>query len=178
MAVSGPRYRDSMAPKERIILGLNSGTSADGIDAVACAIAGIGLGMKVRYLGHVSLEYPVAVRRRVLNVMAPATTRTEEICRLGTELGSLFADAAGLAKKTLALKRIDLIGSHGQTVCHLPPRRKVKSSSSGTMQIGDAAIIAYRMRCPVVHQFRQADMAAGGQGAPLIPWTDYMLFRH
>lgn len=177
MAPLRPKDRKSMALKERIILGLNSGTSADGIDAVACGIVGRGLRMKVKCIGHVSLEYPRTVRRRVMDVMAPATTRTEEICRLGAVLGTLFAEAADQARKKLSLKRIDLIGSHGQTVCHLPPRRSAKNSATGTMQIGDAAIIAYRMKCPVVHQFRQADMAAGGQGAPLIPWTDYVLFH-
>lgn len=180
-----------MARKGRIVLGLNSGTSADGVDAVACEITGRGLGMKVRVLGHVQQPYSVALRDRLLAVMAPAATRTEELCRLETEVGEAFADAAAAAVKNLRLRRVDFIGSHGQTICHLPPdshRPKAGATSrhrlgagatrvTGTLQIGDPSIIAARLRCPVVHHFRQADMAVGGQGAPLVPWTDYVLFK-
>jgi anhydro-N-acetylmuramic acid kinase len=191
-----------MARKSRIVLGLNSGTSADGVDAVACEIVGRGLGMKVKVLGHVQRPYSAALRDRLLAVMAPAPTRTEELCRLETEVGEEFADVAATVVKRLGLKRVDLIGSHGQTICHLPPdyhrliagptsrhRLRVGATSRnrprfdgtrvvGTLQIGDASIIAARLRCPVVHHFRQADMAVGGQGAPLVPWTDHVLFRH
>lgn len=178
-----------MARISRIVLGLNSGTSADGVDAVACEITGRGLGMKVRVIGHVHRPYRVELRNRLLAVMAPAATRTEEICRLETEVGGAFADGAAAAVKRLGLKRVDLIGSHGQTICHLPPRSstvssrerarlKARTQTTGTLQIGDSAIIAARLRCSVVHHFRQADMAVGGQGAPLVPWTDYVLFRH
>ena len=177
-----------MAQKSRIILGLNSGTSADGVDAVACEIHGRDLRMRVHVIGHVRSAYAPALRRQLLRIMAPAETRTEELCRLETEVGHAFADAAAAARKEIGLKRLDLIGSHGQTICHLPlppgPRRsssKARSGrnrpASGTLQIGDPAIIATRLEVPVVARFRQADMAVGGQGAPLVPWTDYVLFR-
>lgn len=169
-----------MSRNSRIILGLNSGTSADGVDAVACEITGSGLKMSVRVIGHVALDYPESLRRRILAIMAPAQTKTEELCRLHTAIGEMFAETAARAVKKLALRRIDLVGSHGQTVCHLPPApsrtRRGTPTEVGTMQIGDAAIISERLRVPVVSQFRQADMAAGGQGAPLVPWTDYVLF--
>lgn len=170
----------------RIVIGLNSGTSADGVDAAACAITGRGLAMRVQLLGHMHRAYPEVLRRRLLAVMAPAATRTEELCRLEVEVGHAFADAGARLVRKLGLRRVDLIGSHGQTICHLPPlppkekagvRVRTKKVSA-TLQIGDASIIATRLNCPVVHHFRQADMAVGGQGAPLVPWTDYVLFGH
>lgn len=171
-----------MRRRSRIILGLNSGTSADGVDAAACEIVGRGDGMRVRLIGHVARRYRADLRSRILAAMSPARTRTEEICRLNTEVGHAFARTARAAVKRLGLARIDLIGSHGQTICHLPPRRGVgrpeRRETTGTMQIGETAIIACELGVPVVSQFRQADMAAGGQGAPLVPWTDCVLFRH
>lgn len=168
-------------PAKRIVIGLNSGTSADGVDAVACEITGRGLGMKVKVLGHLQRAYAPALRRRILAVMAPAATRTEELCRLEVEVGRTFADAAATLVRKLRLKRVDFIGSHGQTICHLPPAgqcaRRQSPDIPSTMQIGDPAVIAAKLRCPVVHHFRQADMAVDGQGAPLVPWTDYVLFR-
>lgn len=176
-----------MPRHSRIIIGLNSGTSADGVDAVACEITGKGLEMRVKVIGHVSRSYPAELRRRILDVMAPAETRTEEMCRLETAVGEVFADAASAAMKRFGLKQVDAIGSHGQTICHLPPGAKKKargkprgglskSQEVGTLQIGDAAIIGQRTGVPVVSSFRQPDMAVGGQGAPLVPWTDYVLF--
>jgi len=175
-----------MGRTTRIVLGLNSGTSGDGVDAVACEIAGRGLQMRVRVIGHLSRRYPPALRRRLLAVMAPAETRTEEVCRLNVEVGRAFARTAMAAVDRFGLPRVDLVGSHGQTICHLPPKggRARQSASTvmpraptGSLQIGDAAIIAASLGAPVVSGFRQADLAVGGQGAPLVPWTDYALFR-
>jgi len=158
---------------QRIVLGLNSGTSADGVDAAACEITGRGLAMRVRVIGHVRRSYPADLRRRLLAVMAPAQTRTEEICALDRDVGLVFAKTAEAAVNQLRLRRLNLVGSHGQTICHLP-----SSAVGATMQIGEPAHIAARLDVPVVARFRQADVAAGGQGAPLVPWTDYVLFRH
>ncbi len=177
-----------MARRSRIILGLNSGTSADGIDAVACEITGRGLNMRAGVLGHVHRRYDPILKKRVMAVMAPARTTTEELCELDTAVGRAFARVARAAVKKLGLKRVDLIGSHGQTVCHLPPglglarrslpdRRRKTAALPGTMQIGDPAVIAMQLRTGVVSQFRRADMAVGGQGAPLVPWTDYVLLH-
>jgi len=175
-----------MAKSRRIVLGLNSGTSADGVDAVACEIIGRGPDMQVRVLGHAQTPYPPLLRERILRAMAPAETRTEEICRLETEIGEAFAQAADLVVSRFRLKRVDLIGSHGQTVCHLPPRGRAGGRIAGrlhrrpvgsTLQLGDPAVIAARLGVPVVARFRQADVAVGGQGAPLVPWTDFVLFR-
>ncbi|HKQ49451.1 MAG TPA: anhydro-N-acetylmuramic acid kinase [Phycisphaerae bacterium] len=176
-------------PTRRIVIGLNSGTSADGVDAAACEITGRGLAMRVRLLGFVHRPYSDVLQSRLLAIMAPAATRTEELCCLDVEVGHAFADAAAAVVRKLGLRRTDLIGSHGQTICHLPPSsplplreragvRVGKPRAFGTCQIGDASIIAARAICPVIHHFRQSDMAVGGQGAPLVPWTDYVLFGH
>lgn len=160
--------------RNRIIIGLNSGTSADGVDAVACEVRGRGLAMGVQVLGRRQRAYPAELRARLLAVMAPAVTRTEEICRLNATIGEEFAAAALGVVRKLGLRRVDLIGSHGQTIGHLPRG----GGAGATLQIGEPAVIAARLGMPVVADFRQADVAAGGQGAPLVPWTDYVLFRH
>lgn len=155
--------------------------------------------MRVRVLGRLHRPYPSRLRRRLLAMMAPAASSSQEFCRLNTAVGHEFAAAGEAMCAALGISRPDLIGSHGQTVCHLPPRTRRRSTAArsmpdhgdptagslqlgdattGSLQLGDAAIIAARLGVPVVSQFRQADMAVGGQGAPLVPWTDYVLFRH
>lgn len=167
-----------MNQRTRRILGLNSGTCADGVDAVVCEVSGRGEGMKVRLLGHLHRAYRPALRRRLLAAMAPAATRTEELCRLHREVGLAFAEAGRAVARRMGLRRIDLIGSHGQTICHLPPGSGVtRGGPSATFQIGDAATIAHALGAPVVSDFRSADIAVGGQGAPLVPWTDWVLFH-
>lgn len=106
--------------------------------------------------------------------MAPASTSTEEIARLHADLGEAFADAARSAiEEASSGQRPSLIGLAGQTVCHLPGR----SGRSVTLQLGEPARVAARTGLPVVAEFRQSDVAAGGQGAPLVPWADWVCFR-
>src|SRR5262249_53447259 len=142
--------------RHRVAIGLMSGTSADGIDAVACCVSGRGTTMKARVLAHHYQPYRSAVARNLLAVMAPASTRTESICRLDVRVGEAFAEAAVALMKRARLRPRDVsvIGSHGQTVCHLP-------HAGATLQIGRAAVIAERTGVPVVSDFRSADMAAG-----------------
>ncbi len=150
-----------------------SGTSCDGVDAALVAIGGRGLRMRVEPLGCVHTAYPEALRRRLLAVMAPAATRTEELAGLHADVGRFLARAARRAIDRLGRGRgVDLIGCHGQTVCHLPGRAEGRAG----LQIGEAAFIAAACGTPVVCDFRQADFAAGGQAAPLVPWTDLVLF--
>ena len=150
-----PRHRS------RRVLGLISGTSADGIDVALVEFPPLGEDGTLRVEKFDSIAYPQQVRERV---MAAADNQLclRQTAVLGTELGHLFAEAA------LALmpsQGCDLIASHGQTVCHLP-------ESATTLQIGDASIIASRTKVTTVSDFRTADMAYGGQGAPLVPLFD------
>ena len=153
-----------------------AGTSADGIDAACVRINGKGASMKVQHVRHFHKPFAAALRRRLLNIMAPAQTTTEELARLHADLGNAFAAAAADAIRQLPqTQRPTLIGSAGQTVCHLPGSRVRQTV---TLQIGEPARIAAATGITTVADFRQADVAVGGQGAPLVPWTDWVLFRH
>jgi anhydro-N-acetylmuramic acid kinase len=134
-----------------------SGTSLDGIDVAVVEMPA------VRTLKFYSVPYPASIRARLLAV-SNAQTHTGEISRLHFELGELYAKAVKRAGK------VDLVGCHGQTIYHEGRRN--------TLQIGEAAVIAERTGIPVVSNFRARDIAAGGQGAPLVPYVDYLLFRH
>ncbi len=161
--------------KERLVIGLISGTSADGVDAALVKIFGR-QPEKVETLSFTTVPYPAEIRETVLRVSNDGDVET--LCWLSFALGEIFADAALKVVKAagLKLKSVSLIGSHGQTVRHLPP--KSLSSQIGTLQIASPAVIAFRTRIPVVSDFRTKDMAAGGQGAPLVPLVDWLLLRH
>jgi anhydro-N-acetylmuramic acid kinase len=149
-----------------------SGTSVDGIDAVACRVLGRGSRMRATVLQHVHAAYPSTLRRALLDAMSPATTTTETICDLNRQVGDAFAAAARRVMKRAGISARDtaVIGSHGQTLCHRP-------DAGSTLQIGCPAVIAQSTGCRVVADFRSADVAVGGQGAPLVPWTDWVLLR-
>ncbi len=155
----------------RMIVGLNSGTSMDGIDAAIVACEGAGPRVRLRFVAHAAFPYPDALRRELLR--APDIDGVA-MCRLHRHLGSLFARAAiGVVQTSgLTLNDIDLVGSHGQTVVHLPAGSDVAS----TLQLGDPDVIAFETGLPVVADFRAADVAAGGAGAPLMPRLDAALF--
>ncbi|MBF0171459.1 MAG: anhydro-N-acetylmuramic acid kinase, partial [Nitrospinae bacterium] len=152
-----------------IVIGLMSGTSMDGVDAVACRIEGKGRHPRVTPLAAVHLPYPAKLRRRI-GAVAGADGRADELCRLNVEIGALFGKAARQAMALLPADRpATLVASHGQTVRHLP-------AEGATLQIGDPAVIAQVTGLPVWSQFRSADMARGGQGAPLAPVAHRLLF--
>ncbi|HVS72407.1 MAG TPA: anhydro-N-acetylmuramic acid kinase [Phycisphaerae bacterium] len=165
----------------RLIIGLMSGTSVDAIDA---ALVRVGTTPDGRYrakvLTHSAMKWPDRIRERLLAVMAPAKTTTEEICRLNVVVAEWFARAAFALMGTTDLrsKRIAAIGSHGQTVCHLPRGRVSKDTSPSTLQLGDPSVLATLTGVTVVGDFRPADMAVGGQGAPLVPFADDALLSH
>ncbi len=146
-------------------VGLISGTSVDAIEAVVCRIAGTGKSVALKLLSHVSLPFSAKFVRRVLKA-----DTARELCALNFVLGELFAEAALVAIGLADLKpsQVDVIGSHGQTVAHL---------RGATMQLGEASIIAERTGISVVSDFRTRDIAAGGEGAPLVPYADWVLFR-
>ncbi len=157
--------------KERLVVGLMSGTSADGIDAVVAAIAGSGRGLRARVVVHVHRAFAPALRRRILRAALQGTV--PEICELNFVLGEHFAAAAVAAIKAAGIRSnsVSAIGSHGQTLHHLPYAKK-----PSTLQIGEPAIIAERTGITTIADFRVGDMAAGGQGAPLVPYADWVLF--
>jgi anhydro-N-acetylmuramic acid kinase len=145
------------------IAGIMSGTSLDGIDVAIVEIRGA----RVHALGFQSTPYPEAVRTALL-VVSNANTHTAAISRLNFQLGELYAKAVLRAIRRFGA--VELIGCHGQTIYH--------EGRSNTLQIGEAAVLAERTGVPVVSNFRARDIAAGGQGAPLVPFVDYLLFRH
>ncbi len=162
-------------------IGLMSGTSVDGIDAALVQVHGGLNSLNARVLTHHQQRWPKALRERLLAVMAPASPRTAEICELNMLTARHFADAARnlLKKAGVATSKITAIGSHGQTICHLPPVRGSKrvGKLGSTLQIGDPSVIAALTGITTVGNFRPADMAVGGQGAPLVPLVDKLLFR-
>jgi anhydro-N-acetylmuramic acid kinase len=157
----------------KIVIGLMSGTSHDGVDAAVARISGSGKRSTVELLKVSRTTYPKKLRQSVGRAF---TGTAEDICRLNFELGEFFAKAALKAIRESGLKPedVDLIGSHGQTVYHIPggPGRP-----GSTLQIGEGAVIAARTGVTTVSDFRPADIAAGGQGAPLVPYADWVLFR-
>lgn len=163
------------------IIGLMSGTSADGIDAVVIRLGEKDDGLSLDVLGFDTVAFPSGLRYRLMEVSDSKTGRIDELSRLHFELGELFARAAYIVADSagLPMEEIDLIGSHGQTVRHLPEREgRFGVETGATLQIGDPSVIAQRTGVVTVGDFRTADVARGGQGAPLVPYVDYLLFRH
>ncbi len=150
-----------------IAIGVMSGTSADGIDAAAIEI-GTGPRPAIRFLAHLAREYPNALRYRIIATASGAPLPVHDLATLHAALGDAYADAASALIATLDRKP-DCIAIHGQTVAHYPAEHT-------TLQIGDAARVAVATGVPVIDDFRSADIAAGGEGAPLVPFADHLLF--
>ena len=162
----------------RLVVGLMSGTSADGIDAVLTRITGSGLSTRVEQLGFYFLPFDPATREAVLNLCSGSRGGSREVCLLSTHLGRLYADAVRELLAATGTESIDLIGCHGQTVYHIPEATDYLGTTiRGTLQIGDPSYLAEEFGCPVVSDFRIRDMAAGGLGAPLVPYTEFLLYR-
>lgn len=168
------------------VIGLISGTSCDGVDAALCELSGEGRGeLKVKILACHTEPYSEALSRKLLELGNTPKGLADEICRLNFRVGETFARGAEqiLEQAGLAKEDLDLVGSHGQTIAHLPPRSDAGIGATGvlerhgsTLQLGEPAMIAERLEVPVISNFRARDMAAGGQGAPLVPYVDYLLF--
>ncbi len=167
-----------------LVLGLMSGTSADGIDVALVRVSGRGVALRARLENFCTLPYPASVRRavlRVANANQKPVLSVAEISQLNFLLGELAAQAVLRACRRfrVVIKRISLIGSHGQTVYHQGRREKFAGRRlASTLQLGEAAVIAECTGLPVVANFRPRDLAAGGQGAPLVPYVDFLLYRH
>jgi anhydro-N-acetylmuramic acid kinase len=161
-----------------IVAGVMSGTSADGIDVALVNITGRGFNLRLKLLGHTHTAYPAPVRAAVLEAMNAERISVAELSRLNFLLGELYADAVRKAQTVAKIVKLDLVGCHGQTIYHQgEPARYLGKSIASTWQTGEGSVIAGRLGVPVVSDFRPADMAAGGKGAPLVPFLDYALFR-
>lgn len=160
-----------------LVVGLMSGTSADGIDAALCEINGAPPHLEATIVHAIAYPYPDGFQARILHASQPDTGRVDELCRLHFALGELFARAARrvIAESGRSANDVDLIGSHGQTFWHnVEPDGRV----SATLQLTEAAILAERTGITTISNFRPRDVAAGGQGAPLTAYVDWLLLRH
>jgi anhydro-N-acetylmuramic acid kinase len=165
-----------MSEKAMTVAGIMSGTSADGIDVAVVRIAAGTARPKLTLLAHEGFAFPAALRRAVLAAMNAASTSTAELAHLNWRLGLAYAEAVSRTVKRHDVK-LDLIGCHGQTLYHQPRAASYAGRRFAcTWQAGEAAAIAAAVGVPVVSNFRPADMLAGGQGAPLVPLLDYVLF--
>jgi anhydro-N-acetylmuramic acid kinase len=169
-----------MATTSMLVLGLMSGTSADGIDVALARISGKPPHLDAKLLRHTSSKFSAALRKEILRVAEQHPITAGELSQLNVRLGEVFAEAAVEACRRfrVSTKRIALIGSHGQTIFHqgkLGPY--LGRPAASTLQIGEPSVIAARTGISTVADFRPADVALGGQGAPLVPYADYLLYR-
>lgn len=163
--------------KEKVMaVGLMSGTSLDGIDAALIEItkdkAEKQEGFTVKLNAFITVKYPKEIREDILKLCAPETSNVRTICSMNVKLGELMARAACqvVEEAKLTMEDIDFVSSHGQTIYHEPEEK-------ATLQIGELAVIAAETGRITVGDFRPSDLAVGGQGAPLVPYTDYLLFK-
>ena len=168
---------DRLAKKGQLrVCGLMSGTSADGVDVAVIDISD----SSVRVVEFDTYPYPVEVRKAIFDIFEKKAALIEDICHLNFVIGEVFADSIiKLCKnKNISISSIDLIGSHGQTIFHNPKGKRFGNKQiRSTLQIGEPSVIAHRTGITTAADFRPKDMAAGGQGAPLVPYTDYFLFK-
>src|SRR6476620_365889 len=155
-----------------------SGTSADGVDVAVISIQGRGSYLSFDLLLHHHSGYPPEIRKAVLAAMNATQISVAELSRLNFRLGEFYAEAVSKAQKKAGQKKLDLIGCHGQTIYHQGTAAPYLGKNIAcTWQTGEGSVVAARLGVPVVSDFRPADMAAGGKGAPLVPLLDYVVFR-
>src|SRR5467141_4176410 len=170
-----------MPPKSLLVLGLMSGTSADAIDVALARISGAPPHLNAKLLNHTSISFPARLRKEILRVAEQRPISTGDLSQLNFRLGEVFAEAALTACRRFRVspKKIALTGSHGKTIFHQGCRApSLGRPTASTVQIGEPGIIAARAGITTIADFRPPDIAQGGQGAPLVPYADYLLYRH
>ncbi|MCQ9209508.1 anhydro-N-acetylmuramic acid kinase AnmK [Granulicatella seriolae] len=157
--------------------GIMSGTSLDGIDVAILDIVGSGLETEIKLLRFLSQLMPIDMKAKIMKQCDPRSSRVDEICSLSVELAELFAQVVQDACQLEEIKSQDLtfVASHGQTIYHQPFASDHLVAS--TLQIGNPAVLAERLGTIIVSDFRSRDMAVGGQGAPIVPYSEYLLYR-
>jgi anhydro-N-acetylmuramic acid kinase len=164
----------------RIAIGLMSGTSLDGVDAALIEIKGSGAGTKLKQIDFITLPFPEGFKDFVLKNSTTGSSDVADIARLNFLVAQLYAEAVSQLCKHAGVdaKEVNLIGSHGQTIHHLPQKVEMFGKEvAATLQIGDPSVIAKLTGIITIGDFRVGDVALGGQGAPLVPYFDYLLFR-
>ncbi len=156
---------------DRLIAGAMSGTSADGVDVALTRITGHGAGMTAKLVHHIARPFDNGLKQRIFAVREGKPLTLRDLAELGRDISLTYADAvnASLLATNMRAEQLTAVAAHGQTLFHEPPL---------TIQWLDPALLAERVHCTVVSDFRRADCAVGGQGAPLVPFADYVLFRN
>lgn len=165
--------------KSKLSIGLMSGTCTDGIDAALVHITGSSLSTKITLLSFLTVPYPTEIRQKLLQIANNEEITVSELCKMNFLLGELSLEAciAVCKKAEVHPSKIDFVASHGHTVYHQPLTETFfHKQICSTLQIGEASIICEKMHCPVISDFRVRDMAAGGLGAPLVPYSEYLLY--
>lgn len=165
----------------RLVAGVMSGTSLDGVDVCIVRLSGHQTQIRLSIVRSSSTPYGPELKRLLMNAATVHEVDLDELCRLNVRLAHEYAQAIRqtVNEANLSLNDIDLVGSHGQTVRHVPEGKDCAGLPvRSTLQIGDPSVLAQLLGKPVVGDFRQADMALGGQGAPLVPYLDYVLLSH
>jgi anhydro-N-acetylmuramic acid kinase len=166
--------------KTKLVVGLMSGTSLDGVDATLVKIQGSGINTKINLIKFITIPFPKGLKEKLIKNSTPHKGNVTDITMLNFLISYIYVDAIKkLCKQAkIPLSKIDLIGSHGQTIQHLPNKKNYFGYKFGsTMQIGDPAVIAKLTRITTVGDFRTGDMALGGEGAPLVPYFDFIMFN-
>lgn len=174
------RFQKILNKSERKVLGVLSGTSVDAVDIVLLKIKGGGSNLKLKVLNYKEYKIPSNIKDYVLKVSNKKTGYVDDVCRLNFLLGKFYSICINkfLKEFKLSSEKIDLIGSHGQTIHHLPDAEKFGNITyKSTLQIGDPSVIANNTKIITVGDFRSADVAVDGGGAPLVPYLDFVLFK-
>ena len=171
---------DLSKKKKKLAVGLMSGTSLDAVDAVLIEIQKSGIKTRTNQLGFITYPFPAGLKKKLLENSSINSSNVTDICRLNFLIALVYIDAVKLLCKKfmIQLDEIDLIGSHGQTIHHRPAKKKFYGYNFGsTLQIGDPAVIAKLTGVLTIGDFRTGDVALGGEGAPLVPYFDFIMFH-